>query len=607
VDLAAYAHQDLPFERLVELLNPVRSLARHPLFQVMLAFQNIPEAVLELPGILARPEPIGLGTAKFDLLLSLSERRAPDGGPQGIEGLVEYRTDLFERSSVEAIGRRLAALLEAVVADPTQPIGRIELLLPEERRQILYEWNATARDLPQATLTSLFEAQVERSPQGIALIFEESTLSYAELNHQANRLAHLLIGRGIGPENVVALALPRSIEMIIALVGILKAGAAYLPMDPDYPAERLGYMLRDAQPACVLTSAQIAERLRLPAGVAQLVLDHPETAGALAQSPETNPSDAERTQPFSPHNPAYVIYTSGSTGAPKGVVVTQEGLTNHMAWMMNAYPVGTEDLVLSRTAISFDAAGWELWLPLLCGAGLALAPGSISREPEQLVTFIRDHAVTVAQFVPSLLATTQLTESAKLKRIFCGGEPLLWQLAQQITSNCKVELINLYGPTETTIESTSWQWQPTAPRTQTAPIGRPIWNTRLYVLDASLQPVAVGVRGELYISGAGLARGYLNRPALSAERFVAEPYGAPGTRMYRTGDLARWRADGVLEFLGRADQQIKLRGFRTEPGEIEAVLARHPSVAQAAVIAREDPGSNKRLVGLCGGAKRPEG
>ena len=363
VDLAAYAHQELPFERLVELLNPVRSLSRHPLFQVMLAFQNTPEAVLELPGIVARPEPVGLGAAKFDLSLGLSERRAPDGRPEGIEGLIEYRTDLFERSTVEAIGRRLVALLEAVVADPSQPIGRIELLAPEERRQLLFEWNATARDLPQLTLPALFEAQVERSPEAIALVFEDSTLTYAELNAQANRLAHLLIGRGVGPENLVALALPRSTEMVIALLGILKAGAAYLPLDPDYPVERLSYMLRDAQPACVLTSARIAQRL--PESVAQLLLDHPDTAGALAQSPETNPSDAERTRPLSPHNPAYVIYTSGSTGAPKGVVVTHTGIPSLATAQIDHFAITAEARVLQFASLSFDAMVSEISMALV--------------------------------------------------------------------------------------------------------------------------------------------------------------------------------------------------------------------------------------------------
>src|SRR4029077_16332829 len=271
-------------------------------------------------------EPVGLGAAKFDLSLNLSERRAGDGKPEGIEGLIEYRSDLFERSTVEAMGRRLVALLEAVVADPSQPIGRLELLEPEERRQLLVEWNATAREVPPLTLPALFEAQVARSPEATAVVFEERTLSYAELNAQANRLAHLLMSRRVGPERLVALALPRSIEMVVALLGTLKAGAAYLPLDPDYPEERLAYMLRDAQPACVLSAVRLAERLRLPEGVAQLLLDEPATAGALAQSRETNPSEAERTQPLSPQNTAYVIYTSGSTGTPKGVMVTHAGI-----------------------------------------------------------------------------------------------------------------------------------------------------------------------------------------------------------------------------------------------------------------------------------------
>jgi non-ribosomal peptide synthetase component F/pimeloyl-ACP methyl ester carboxylesterase len=371
VDLAAYAHQELPFERLVELLNPVRSLARHPLFQVMLVFQNTPEPVLELPGIVARREPVAIDTAKFDLSLSLSERRAADGRPQGIEGLIEYRTDLFERSSVEAVGRRLTALLEAVVADPGQPIGRIELLTPKERRQLLFERNATACDLPQVTLPASFEAQVERGPEAIALVFEESALSYGELNAQANRLAHYLTGRGIRPENLVALALSRSIEMIIALLGILKAGAAYLPLDPGYPVERLAYMLRDAQPACVLTNIQIAERLL--ESVTQFLLDHPETAGALAQSPETNPSDAERAGLLTLQSPAYVIYTSGSTGTPKGVIVSHGAIVNRLVWMQSAYKLQSDDRVLQKTPFGFDVSVWEFFWPLAHGATLVVA------------------------------------------------------------------------------------------------------------------------------------------------------------------------------------------------------------------------------------------
>ena len=653
VDLAAYAHQELPFERLVELLNPVRSLSRHPLFQVMLAFQNTPEAVLELPGIVARLEPVSLGAAKFDLSLGLSERRAPDGRPEGIAGLIEYRTDLFERSTVEAIGRRLVALLEAVVADPSQPIGRIELLAPEERRQLLFEWNATAREVPQATLPALLEAQVERSPEAIALVFEETTLSYAELNAQANRVAHLLIGRGVGPESLVALALPRSAEMIIALLGILKAGAAYLPLDPEYPVERLSYMLGDAQPACVLTSARIAERL--PESVAQLLLDHPDTVGALAQSPERNPSDAERTGPLSPHNPAYVIYTSGSTGVPKacchssrtprfvhatavlvllrprmtswtlfrsyafdfsrllgtmgallhcsqlvviphslpltpkGVVVTHSGIPSLATAQINHFAITAEARVLQFASLSFDAMVSEISMALVSGAALVIAP-SEWRSGDGLAGFIRSRGVTHATLTPAVLAT--LAEDLSLATLIVAGEACSANLVARWSRRRR--MINAYGPTETTVCATVSM---PLSGTMMPPIGRPIWNTRIYVLDGNLQPVPVGVPGELYIAGAGLARGYLKRPALSAERFVADRYGAPGTRMYRTGDLARWRAEGELEFLGRADQQVKIRGFRIEPGEIEAVLARHPSVAQAAVIAREDPGGDKRLVG----------
>src|SRR5262249_33534996 len=297
-DLAAYAHQDLPFERLVELLNPARSLNHHPLFQVMLALQNTPQARLELPGMVVTLEPLGTNTAKFDLFFNLGEQYSADGTPKGGAGLIEYSSDLFERSTVEAMGRRLVALLKAAVAEPSQPIGRMELLEPEERRRLLVEWNATAREVPATTLPALFEAQVARSPEATAVVFEGHTLSYAELNARANRLAHLLMGRGVGPERLVALALERALDMVVALLGILKAGAAYLPLDPDYPEERLAYMLRDARPACMLTSARLAGRLRLPEGVAELLLDEPETTGALAQGQETDPSQAERTEPL---------------------------------------------------------------------------------------------------------------------------------------------------------------------------------------------------------------------------------------------------------------------------------------------------------------------
>ena len=443
---------------------------------------------------------------------------------------------------------------------------------------------------------------MERSPEAIALVFEESTLSYAELNAQANRLAHLLISRGVGPENLVALALPRSAEMIIALLAILKAGAAYLPLDPEYPSERLAYMLTDAQPACVLTSARIAQRL--PESVAQLLLDHPDTVRALAQSPKTNPSDAERTGPLSPHNPAYVIYTSGSTGQPKGVLIEQGSLINFLSWLQTTYPIEKDNAYLLKTNYTFDVSITEL-LGWFFGQGkLVILPPGEQRNPSAVSEFIDRYGVSHVNFTPSALgsflegqADGLATRLRSLKYLMVAGEEFSPHLAKGLrTIGGSTGVDNIYGPTEATVYALRHSLSH-CNYEDLVPIGRPISNTQAYVLDANLNPVPVGVSGELYIAGAGLARGYLKRPALSAERFVADRYGAPGTRMYRTGDLARWRAEGVLEFLGRADQQVKIRGFRIEPGEIEAVLAGHPAVAQAAVIAREDPGGDKRLVG----------
>ena len=606
-DLAAYAHQELAFERLVEILNPARSLSRHPLFQVVLAFQNTPEASLQLPGIVATLEPVATHTAKFDLLFSLGERCTQDARPDGIEGVIEYRTDLFERNSIEAIARRLVRLLEAVAANPGQPIGSLELLEPEERRQLLVEWNDTACDVPQGTLGAMFEAQVERSPEATALVFEETTLSYAELNLQANRLAHLLISRGIGPENLVALALPRSAEMVVSLLGILKAGAAYLPLDPDYPAERLAYMLRDAQPACVLTTAQIAGRL--PETVAQLLLDHPETAGALTQCPATNPSDAERIEPLNPQNPAYVIYTSGSTGAPKGVVVTHQNVGRLFGSTAHWFHFGPDDVWTLFHSFAFDFSVWELWGALLHGGRLVVVPHLLSRSPAEFLELLAEQRVTVLNATPSAFyqfiqadrENPALGNSLALRYVIFGGEALeLGRLADwyQRHGDTSPVLINMYGITETTVHVSYLALdQQTAATATSSLIGGSIPDLRLYVLDGSLRLVPIGTPGELYIAGAGLARGYLKQTSLSAERFVADPYGPPGTRMYRTGDLARWRTGGTLDFLGRADQQLKIRGFRIEPGEIEAALLTHPAVAQAAVVTREDRPGEKRLVG----------
>ena len=520
------------------------------------------------------------------------------GDGKGLRIDFDANPALYSAKDLADQQQRLVRLVEAIVRDPSRPIGEIDILGAAERGRVLVEWNDTARAVPQTTLPALIEAQVAQRGDATALVCEDTTLSYAALNARANRLAYLLIARGAGPEQIVALALPRSAELIVGLLAIAKSGAAYLPLDPDYPAERLAFMLADARPVCLITSDAIAQRL--PGAAPRVVLDDPDIEGVLARQPDTNPGDQHRTAPLTPLNAAYVIYTSGSTGIPKAVVVSHGGLLNHMRWMMSEYPVSVEDQVLSRTSVSFDAAGWEIWLPLLSGSVLNVAPAHVARDPQQLMNYIKRQGVTVAQFVPSLLAaTSELISPADthcLKHVFVGGEALASNLAREVTSGWNVRLVNLYGPTETTIQVTSWSWQHDGDG-QFAPIGRPIWNTRVYVLDDGLQPVPVGVAGELYIAGSGLARGYLNRPGLTAERFVADPFGPPGSRMYRTGDRARWRPEGTLHFLGRADHQVKIRGFRIEPGEIEATLGQHDGVAQAAVVAREDRAGDKHLVG----------
>ena len=596
-DLAAYAHQDLPFERLVELINPARSTAHHPLFQVMLTFQNNARASFALPGLTVAPQPIAGTAAKFDLSFALWERREADGTPAGILGRIEYASDLFEASSVERLGARFVRLLKAVAADADRPIGQIDLLDPAERHQILETWNATARPVPAATLPGLFEAQAGRAPEASALVFEGETLSYGELNARANRLARLLIGRGVGPESLVALALPRSFEMVVGLLGILKAGAAYLPLDVTYPKERLAFMLADAGPACLLGDAATAADLPETA-VPVLRLDDPAVAAALAELSDADVSDAERARPLDPQHPAYVIYTSGSTGRPKGVVIAHFSAVNHMVWINSVYNFTAVDNVLCRSSISFDAAECEIWPTIIAGSTLIMLPEN--RPIAEIWNFAKDSLVSKIIFPPSILqAISQYAIGSSDDYgfdIYVGGEKLSTMLAE-IYCHLGNRIVNLYGPTEATIDSTSHLFSSDDEFAEHVPIGRPIWNTRLYVLDAGLQPVPAGAAGELYIAGAGLARGYLNRPGLTAERFVACPFGPPGSRMYRTGDLARWRADGVLDFLGRADDQVKIRGFRIELGEVEAALARQPGIAQAAVVAREDRPGQKQLVG----------
>jgi pristinamycin I synthase-3/4 len=439
---------------------------------------------------------------------------------------------------------------------------------------------------------------MQATPQAVAVVFEDTTLTYAQLNAAANRLAHALIARGVGPEQIVALALPRSPDLITAILAVLKAGAGYLPIDPDYPPTRITFMLHDAQPVLLLTTTHVDSDLPESDLTARLVLDDPDTAAVLDRCADTDPTDTDRVSPLRPPHPAYVIYTSGSTGQPKGVVVSHAGIVSLATAQIDRFGVGAHSRVLQFASPSFDASVSELCMTLLSGATLVMAPPEHLLPGPSLLTLVNRHQVTHLTLPPSVLAALPAEDELSLAVTVvvvaaAAGEACPPELVATWSPGRR--MINAYGPTETTVCAT--MSHPLSAAAQApVPIGQPITNTRVYVLDAGLQPVPAGVAGELYVAGAGLARGYLHRPELTAQRFVAAPYGPPGERMYRTGDLARWRADENLEFLGRADDQVKVRGYRIEPGEIETVLAAHPDVAQTAVITRRDQPDDQRLV-----------
>ena len=481
-----------------------------------------------------------------------------------------YDPDCFDEATAGRIAGHLRQLLLALAGDPHRPIARLPMPTEAERHLVLRRWNDTAHPVAPATLVDLLDAQARRTPQAPAVTFGTETLSYADLDRWSNRLAHRLITAGAGPEQCVAVSLPRSEELVVALVAVLKTGAAYLPVDPALPAARIALMLDDARPV--------------------LVLDRPETVRD-ADGPGRVPGDGDRLAALRPDHPAYVIYTSGSTGRPKGVAVPHRGIVNRLLWMQHEYRLGPDDVILQKTPASFDVSVWEFFWPLITGARLVVARPDGHRDPAYLARLIQDEGVTTVHFVPSMLRAFLADPAAAgctgLRRVICSGEALPGDLAAAFHDLLPVGLHNLYGPTEASVDVT---YHPCRPQDRGAavPIGRPVWNTRTQVLDRYLQPVPPGVPGELYLAGDQLARGYLHRPGLTAQRFVADPYGPAGSRMYRTGDLARWNPDGSVDFLGRTDDQIKVRGVRIEPGEIEAVLRRHPGVAQAAVLARDD-------------------
>ncbi|WP_143570686.1 non-ribosomal peptide synthetase, partial [Streptomyces acidiscabies] len=555
--LAAYAHQGVPFERLVEELNPERSRSRHAFFQVMLAWLDLTEARFDLPGVSADPGPVTSGTAKFDVHFDC---HVHEGG--GLLCRLEFATDLYDRRTAESFASRFVRVLEAVTADPGVRVSEVDVLGAGDRALVLDTWNATELAWPDTrSLVELFEA---RDPGAEAVFFEGERVTYGELNARVNRLAHVLRERGVGPESRVAVMLPRSVDLIVALWAVLKAGAAYVPIDTGYPADRIAYILGDSGAALLVSDRDVEGFERIAPGAG----DRTDNPGVRVRG----------------DNAAYVIYTSGSTGRPKGTVNTYAGMANRLWWMQADHELTSADRVLQSTPVSFDVSVWEVFWTLAHGGTLVVARPDGHRDPLYLERLMREERVGVVHLSSSMLgaylAETRLPASVRL--VVSGDEALPAELVRRFhesTGNEAAVLLNGYGPTEAAVDVTAW----VAPAdTGTVLIGGPVANTRAYVLDAALSPVAPGVPGELYVEGVQLARGYLDRAALTAERFVASPYGPPGARMYRTGDVARWTADGELEYLGRADNQVKLRGFRVELGEIEGALADHPTVAQAA-------------------------
>ncbi|MGY4306193.1 amino acid adenylation domain-containing protein [Bradyrhizobium sp. USDA 4369] len=596
--VAAQEHQDLPFEQVVELLQPSRSLSHAPLFQAVLAWQTMSVERLDLGELRLEAVEVPRVSAQFDLTLSLAET----GGT--ISGGLEYATALFDRGTVERWVGYFVRLLEGMVADERVPVDRLPLQDDAERHRIVVEWNATAADYPQdVCVHELFEAQAARTPAAVAVVHEDRQLSYAELNAQANRLAHHLRGLGVRPDDRVAICIERSPEMIVGLLAILKAGGAYVPLDPAYPPERLAFMVQDSAPVALLVGGGAQAALAVAAsGLAENgvpVLDIGADASQWAEAPAHDPERSEVG--LAADHLAYVIYTSGSTGQPKGAMNGHRAVVNRLLWMQDAYALDGDDAVLQKTPFSFDVSVWEFFWPLLAGARLVMARPGGHKDPAYLVDVIRRERITTLHFVPSMLQIFLEHEEAgsctSVKRVMCSGEALPPVLAARLLERFEgTELHNLYGPTEAAVDVTAWRCEREA-SDASVPIGRPISNTQIYILDEHGEPVPVGVAGEIHIGGVQVGRGYLNRPELTAERFVEDRFsGEAGARLYRTGDLGRWLEDGTIAYLGRNDFQVKIRGFRIELGEIEARLSEHAGVRDAAVIAREDAPGDKRLV-----------
>jgi amino acid adenylation domain-containing protein len=581
--LEAYVHQDLPFEKLVEELQPSRDLSYNPLFQVMFVLQNVPKPNLSLSDVSVTYEEGYNGTSKLDLTLFMEDSE------QGLVATCEYNTDLFNADTITRMLGHFQTLLESIVSDPEQCISDLQLLTPPEVQQLLVEWNDTKTDYPQdKCIHQLFEAQVEKTPSDIAVIFENQQLTYQELNNRANQLARYLQQLGVKPDVLVGICVERSIEMVVGLLAIMKAGGAYIPLDPAYPKERLAFTLADSQVWVLLAHAHLVNHL--PPHSAQLLCIDADSTAFADYSPENLVSNAN------PENLAYVIYTSGSTGKPKGVQISHSAVVNFLSTMRQIPGLAKEDVLLSVTTLSFDIAALELYLPLIVGARLILVNREVSTDGTQLLKQLVSNGVTVMQATPATwrMLVAAGWQSQNTVKILCGGEALDSSLAYQLLERGR-EVWNLYGPTETTIWSAIQKVNYQEQQQGVSSIGRPIANTQFYILDPHQELVPIGVPGELHIGGVGLARGYWNRPELTGEKFISSPFESE-KRLYKTGDLARYLTDGKIEFLGRIDHQVKIRGFRIELGEIEALLEQHPQVRETVVVAREDIPNDCRLV-----------
>lgn len=600
VCLGAYAHQDLPFEKLVEELQPERSLSHAPLVQVMFQLLANPTSVEEESSVEEEAvefaeeadeeqDEISVvsGTVISEIGIDLFE------SGDHLVGRIEYSTELFEHATVKRMIDHLQMLLAAAIAHPDERLSELSLLTDAERRRLLVEWNATQRDLPShQCLHQLFESQAESRPEAMAVVFEPEQLSYGELNERANRLAHYLRRLGVGPEVSVAVYLERSVEVLVALLGILKAGGVCVPLDPDYPEQRAAFMLSDSRTSVLLTSQQFLPRLpRHTARVICLDAERELIAAERADNPVAG---------VVAENLAFVIYTSGSTGQSKGVTLNHRGLANRLLWGQEAYGMTSADRVLHFFSHCFDFGVWEIFTALVAGAGLVMARPGGQQDIAYLLRLIDAQQVSIIGCVPSwldlLLDEPDLKQCGSLRKVLCGGEALTVELQERFLNRLDAELQNTYGPTEASIDVTHWVCRREEERSS-VPIGQPVANAQIYLLDRRLHPVPVGVPGEIHIGGLCLARGYLSRPDLTAEKFVPHPLSQrPGERLYRTGDSARYRPDGMIEFLGRLDAQVKIRGFRVEPGEIEATLDQHPAVREAVVVARDSVPDGKRLV-----------